>query len=99
MNEKFISISEKQFEIIMTKLIKFDEMLEKFSKMDKPFHKRWVDNEKVKELLHVSTRKLQQMRTDGLIRYSTFGPKKIFYKVEELERILMDSETGGHALN
>jgi hypothetical protein len=47
----------------------------------------WLDNDAAAALLNVSKRTLQNWRDDGLLEFSLVG-KKIYYRLEELERML-----------
>ncbi len=50
----------------------------------------WLDGEEVKKILGISTRTLQNYRTNGVIGYSKFG-KKVYYKAIEINSLLEDN--------
>lgn len=45
----------------------------------------WLDSQEVADMLHISTRTLQRLRSEGLIEYSVFR-RKCLYKLSEIER-------------
>ena len=45
----------------------------------------WLDSQEVADMLHISTRTLQRLRTDNLIDY-TFERGKCKYRFSEIER-------------
>jgi hypothetical protein len=47
----------------------------------------WVDNQDVMQLLHISPRTLQTLRTNGTIPYSKIRGK-FYYKVADIEELL-----------
>ena len=54
--------------------------------------KEWVDNQDVMQLLHISPRTLQTLRTNGTLPFSRIG-NKLYYRNEDLQRILNDNYT------
>ena len=58
-----------------------------------PVADRWLDNNDVKEMLHISTRTLQTWRSCGILPYSkVLG--KLFYKLSDVQALLNQSYTG-----
>ena len=45
----------------------------------------WLDSQEVADMLHISTRTLQRLRSDGLVEYSVFR-RKCLYKLSEIEK-------------
>jgi hypothetical protein len=52
----------------------------------------WLDNQDVMQALHISTRTLQTLRSNGTLPYSRIG-NKIYYKRSDIQRILQDNYT------
>ena len=52
-----------------------------------PLSEQWLDNQEVIELLHISKRKLQDMRDKGEVPFSKIGAK-IYYKASDIEKML-----------
>ena len=50
----------------------------------------WIDNQIVMQLLHISSRTLQTLRSNGTLPYSRIN-NKIYYRRSDIERILNDS--------
>lgn len=47
----------------------------------------WIDNQDVMQMLHISTRTLQTLRTNGTIPFSKIRGK-FYYKVSDIEELL-----------
>ena len=47
----------------------------------------WFDNQDVMQILHISTRTLQNLRSNGTLPFSKIG-KKIFYHRQDIINIL-----------
>lgn len=45
----------------------------------------WLDSQEVADMLHISTRTLQRLRSDGLVEYSVFR-RKCLYRLSEIEK-------------
>lgn len=52
----------------------------------------WIDGQTVLQMLHISKRTLQTLRTNGTLPYSRIG-KKLFYCYEDILKILSDNYT------
>ena len=50
----------------------------------------WVDNQDVMQMLHISPRTLQTLRSNGTIPYSKIRGK-FYYKVSDIEKLLQDN--------
>ena len=65
-----------------------------------PFHQpveqtpleEWRDNQDVMQLLHISARTLQTLRSNGTLPFSRIG-NKLYYRKEDIQRILKDNYT------
>lgn len=56
------------------------------------FLEDWIDNQDVMRLLHISTRTLQTLRTNGTLPYTRIS-NKIYYRRQDIQRILADNYT------
>ena len=56
------------------------------------FLEDWIDNQDVMRLLHISARTLQTMRTNGTLPYTRIS-NKIYYRRQDIQRILADNYT------
>ena len=61
-----------------------DEMLEK------SFLEDWIDNQDVMQILHISPRTLQTLRSNGMLPFSRIG-NKLYYRRQDLQRLLADN--------
>jgi len=52
----------------------------------------WLDNQNVMQILHISPRTLQTLRTNGTLPFSRIG-NKLYYRTEDIQRILKDNYT------
>lgn len=50
----------------------------------------WLDNQEVLQLLHISLRTLQTLRTNGTLPYSKIRGK-FYYKVSDIEQLLQEN--------
>ena len=50
----------------------------------------WVDGQYVMQILHISPRTLQTLRTNGTLPFSRIG-KKLYYKRSDIEQMLKDN--------
>ncbi|WP_244824883.1 helix-turn-helix domain-containing protein [Carboxylicivirga mesophila] len=55
--------------------------------------KEWMDNADLKAYLNVGDRTLQNYRDNDIIPYSKLGGK-IFYRREDIERVLLENMQG-----
>jgi hypothetical protein len=56
------------------------------------FLEDWIDNQDVMRLLHISTRTLQTLRSNGTLPYTRIN-NKIYYRRQDIQRILADNYT------
>lgn len=49
----------------------------------------WLDNQDVMQILHISQRTLQTLRSNCTLSYSRIG-NKLYYRRQDLERLLAD---------
>ena len=52
----------------------------------------WIDNQDVMQLLHISSRTLQTLRSNGTLPYSRIN-NKIYYRRQDIQQILADNYT------
>ncbi|TDO05368.1 helix-turn-helix domain-containing protein [Sunxiuqinia elliptica] len=76
------------------------ELLREFKRMLKEHHgepsKRWLKSYEVKELMGISSGKLQQMRVNGSLPFSKIGGM-IFYDYEDIRKMLEENQTKNHS--
>jgi hypothetical protein len=66
-------------------------MLVKLAEQKSPLS-AWIDSHDLMKLLHISKRTLFTLRTTGIIPFSRIS-NKIYYKIEDVQRILQDNYT------
>jgi hypothetical protein len=52
----------------------------------------WLDNQDVMQVLHISPRTLQTLRSSGILPFSKIG-NKIYYRRQDIIKILSDNYT------
>lgn len=52
----------------------------------------WLDNQDVMQILHISPRTLQTLRSNGTLSYSRIG-NKLYYRRQDIIKILSDNYT------
>lgn len=55
-----------------------------------PAFDKWLDNQDVMMMLHISLRSLQTLRSNGTLPYSRIR-NKIFYRLKDIEKILNEN--------
>ena len=50
----------------------------------------WIDNQDVMNILHITTRTLQSLRSNGTLPYSRINGK-IYYRRQDIQKILADN--------
>ena len=81
-------LSEADYKKILDHIQSLEQTILSFAKKHlSPLSEQWLDNQEVIELLHVSKRKLQDMRDKGEIPFSKIGAK-IYYKASDIEKML-----------
>lgn len=67
-----------------------DEELDRL--VEHTFLEDWIDNQDVMQLLHISSRTLQTLRSNGTLPYSRIN-NKIYYRRQDIQQILADNYT------
>lgn len=57
--------------------------------------KQWLRTSEVQKLLHVSSGTLHNMRSSGLLPYTTLG-SIIYYDLDDIQKILIDNKKDVH---
>lgn len=65
-----------------------DDEIEKL--MCQSFFDDWIDNQDVVQMLHLSLRSLQSLRSKGILPYSRIN-NKIYYLRRDIEKLLTDN--------
>ena len=65
-----------------------DEELDRL--VEHTFLEDWIDNQDVMQLLHISSRTLQTLRSNGTLPYSRIN-NKIYYRRQDIQQILADN--------
>ena len=65
-----------------------DEELDKL--IEHTFLEDWIDNQDVMNILHITTRTLQSLRSNGTLPYSRINGK-IYYRRQDIQKILADN--------
>ena len=60
--------------------------------LQKPSLEDWIDGQDVMQILHISSRTLQTLRSNGTLPYSRIGAK-LYYRKQDILRILNDNYT------
>ncbi|MCE5330837.1 MAG: helix-turn-helix domain-containing protein [Bacteroidales bacterium] len=76
----------KQAQVDQLSNEEIDEMLEK------SFLEDWIDNQDVMQILHISPRTLQTLRSNGILPFSRIG-NKLYYRRSDISRILNNHYT------
>lgn len=63
-----------------------DEMVET------SFLEDWIDNQDVMQILHISQRTLQTLRSNGILPFSRIG-NKLYYRRQDIQRLLANNYT------
>lgn len=76
------------------KSVNLDEMTDEEldALVEKTFLEDWIDNQDVMQLLHISIRTLQTLRSNGILPYSRIN-NKIYYRRQDIQKILADNYT------
>ena len=57
---------------------------------DEPSLEDWIDGQDVMQILHISSRTLQTLRSNGTLPYSRIGAK-LYYRKQDILKILNDN--------
>jgi len=60
--------------------------------LEKSFLEDWIDNQDVMQILHISPRTLQTLRSNGMLSFSRIG-NKLYYRRQDIIKILSDNYT------
>ena len=83
-----ITIQSDAFNNIIEKLNNLENKVETFYKKNvSPLEDKWLDNQDVCQLLHISKRTLQQYRTNKVLPFSQVGAK-IYYRASDIDEYL-----------
>ncbi|MGC3978289.1 MAG: helix-turn-helix domain-containing protein [Paludibacteraceae bacterium] len=52
----------------------------------------WLDNQDVMQILHISPRTLQTLRSNGILPFSRIG-NKLYYRRSDIQRLLFNNYT------
>lgn len=83
---KFELLTKNDFSEIKETLLQLTSEI-KSLKQNSPLSEKWLDNQDLCELLHISKRTLQNYRDHGTIPFSQIGGK-IYYKASDVEKLL-----------
>lgn len=83
-----------QAELLKQGKISLDDLsVEELDKLvEHTFIEDWIANQDVMQLLHISARTLQTLRSNGTLPYSRIN-NKIYYRRQDIQRILADNYT------
>ncbi len=85
---EIVNIDAETFERMLSKLESFAERVEHLYRLHGSREmSEWLDNQDVCLLLKISPRTLQTLRDNGTLAFSRIS-KKIYYKPEDVEKIL-----------
>lgn len=82
---QIITIESSAFADIMSKI---DAINNRLNEKEKRFEEIWIDNKEFINLLKISARTAQEYRDSGKVSFSQIE-KKIFYKISDIESMLM----------
>ena len=83
---KTFEIMQKRFENFVTRI---DELCNQHEGRGL---KKWMDNQDVCQILNITKRTLQTYRDNGILPYTMIG-HKIYYKPEDVDRIIKSLKT------
>jgi len=83
---QIITFESEVYQDIINKLEDINAKVSE-KKDTQPLSEKWLDNQDVCQLLHLSKRTLQHYRDDGILSFSQFG-SKIYYRASDVEEHL-----------
>lgn len=90
MMKQDLFLSER-LEQLHTELLGLARLLEQADVKPRPqLDDYWIDGADVMNMLHISPRTLQTLRTNGTLGYTTLG-KKFFYRLQEIDDLLRNN--------
>ena len=88
---EIISMEIRTCETLMTRVRAMEEKTEELGRrQEETGLKKWLDNQDVCDTLGISKRTLQTYRDKGLLPFSRIK-NKLFYKPEDVEKLLQSS--------
>lgn len=85
---RIINIEESVFEAMLDRFEVFVRRVDVICGKNREKDKiKWLDNQDVCAILHISYRSLQHYRDNGTMPYTQIG-RKVYYKPEDVERML-----------
>jgi len=72
-----------------------DEIKKRLTAKEKEPKDKWLDNQEVMQMLHISKRLLQSWRDEGKINFSQVGAK-IYYRESEINSLLEKHQVKAH---
>ena len=79
-----ITIQSEAFQELKSSM---DEIKKQLTAKEKEPKDKWLDNQEVMQMLHISKRLLQSWRDDGKVNFSQVGAK-IYYRESEINNLL-----------
>ena len=73
-------VQEKTFEQMLTKVAKLRDRFSAISKPKERGLEDWMDSQEVCHLLHISTRSLQTLRSNGTVKFSQIAGKYYYHR-------------------
>ena len=72
-----------------------EEIKKRLTAKEKEPKDKWLDNQEVMQMLHISKRLLQSWRDEGKINFSQVGAK-IYYRESEINNLLEKHQVKAH---
>lgn len=90
----FIKCPFVQAELIRQGKLNLDDLSneEIHNLIEQTYLEDWIDNQDVMQILHISPRTLQSLRSNGTLPYSRIN-NKIYYRRQDIRKILADNYT------
>ena len=88
---EIISMDIRTFDALMAQVRTIEEKADRLYQQQQDLGlKKWLDNQEVCDILGISKRTLQEYRAKGLLPCGRIK-NKLFYKPEDVERVLQSS--------
>lgn len=88
---EIISMDIRTFDALMAQVRAIEEKADRLYQQQQDLGlKKWLDNQEVCDILGISKRTLQEYRAKGLLPYGRIK-NKLFYKPEDVEKVLQSS--------
>lgn len=86
-----ITVQSEAYREFMEKFERFQKRVEQIALENRYIDKeRWLDNQDLCQILHISKRTLQYYRDNGIIPFAQIGAK-VYYKASDVEKMLLDN--------